>query len=786
LVVEPPTAGAPATATRSEEAEQPSPSSAAPSVAEPSLRHELRERVISLPTMHPMLRGCALLAIGLLVLGLVLGLLKDVHLPDTRLSIAGANPIVISLPALVLILMCFGLAWCYAICGALYGPLLLRVVVLAVFAYAMLSQGSAFWTSVWSGRGRALLGALVVLAIAVAAHGMETRASGRRPLESTRERVLAAVVFVLVAAVEVIAWWASRGAALPGVFAISFFFQLTVFAVLAYLFMSGSGADFAQAAGVIAGAARAKIGARRTLLTVAALALALGLLVRAAVRSSWSLPGQILLAVAAAGVIGAIATRHRDALRRGRLPSWSPLAAGVVVQAAVTAGVLIVALGAKTTSQVNWKLPPPTNVYQHASAPRFSIAVPPGWSSSRVGHTINFLGTPTGVPAFAQVWDSQLTRPLSGPITPTARRALLHAFELARFGSTAALSPTSDPRQFRLAISPPGQQALLGLATGSVESTHVWVVQVLAPAWIWRYFSPVASAMVGSWRPDLGAEPVVLASPAGGTDAQGQIGMIALGLSILLAMMLAAFRVAPWVAFTGLLLLGSMLVTALTELRQLVALAAGDGVSGVPHLSFGGIEAAVAIAIIGLALSTHWKPLSRLERWTAALSPLLVLALVVLLLDLLFDVYAGASSARTLLTVAGVTFLLAGFLWDVMLSGDVTNSDGHRMRRPARVLVYLAYMLAASAAVLYFGSAHELGPWTGHDYFLEPDLETALSIGLVGVAYAVVVCIGRLASLPPPDRPGLTDQSSGAANAIGPATQAPRTEASEPAPIVST
>jgi hypothetical protein len=161
-----------------------------------------------------------------------------------------------------------------------------------------------------------------------------------------------------------------------------------------------------------------------------------------------------------------------------------------------------------------------------------------------------------------------------------------------------------------------------------------------------------------------------------------------------------------------------------------------------------------------------------MKRWSAAVLPLAALALVLLLLDFLLDVYSGAASAHTLLSVAGVTFLLAGFGWDVALSGDLTNGEGRRLRRPARVLIYMGYMLAATAAVLYFGSAHELGPWAVHDYFFDPDSQTALSLGLVGVSYAVVVCIGRLASLGGADEPALGDTAVVAAATSDPVPQA--------------
>ncbi len=65
------------------------------------------------------------------------------------------------------------------------------------------------------------------------------------------------------------------------------------------------------------------------------------------------------------------------------------------------------------------------------------------------------------------------------------------------------------------------------------------------------------------------------------------------------------------------------------------------------------------------------------------------------------------------------------------------------------MFLYIAYMLGASAAVLYFGSAHELGPRAVHDYFFAPDGTTALSLALVGVSYAIVVCVCRVVSRRP-------------------------------------
>ena len=71
---------------------------------------ELKERVIGLRTMTPPLRALAVLALAVLSAAVVLGLVGRMGLPETTISAAGAGPIKLPLPALVLILVGFGLA----------------------------------------------------------------------------------------------------------------------------------------------------------------------------------------------------------------------------------------------------------------------------------------------------------------------------------------------------------------------------------------------------------------------------------------------------------------------------------------------------------------------------------------------------------------------------------------------------------------------------------------------------------------------------------------------------
>jgi hypothetical protein len=80
-------------------------------------------------------------------------------------------------------------------------------------------------------------------------------------------------------------------------------------------------------------------------------------------------------------------------------------------------------------------------------------------------------------------------------------------------------------------------------------------------------------------------------------------------------------------------------------------------------------------------------------------------------------------------------------------------------------------MLAASAAVLYFGTGRSLGSLRFEGAF-SPDATTAMSIVLVGVAYAVVVCASRLTSATPVEATDVDPDFGSASRAlrsVGPA-----------------
>jgi hypothetical protein len=529
--------------------------------------------------MEPMLRWFVLVAGGLLAAGFVTVLLEHANLPSTQLEIGGRGPIVISIPALVVIVLSFGLAWCYVVMALLYAHPVLRVAVLACFTVAMLDLGTAFSPTLQTGRAAILLAGIISLWLTVGAYTVRASQQDRPQLSPKAERLGACLVFILTATIQLAAWWASLAAHVAGVFALGFVFDITVFALLAAVFLASSGGNFAQVADLISSAVSHTLDQRRRTYLLAALALTGGLVARAVIGASASLPEDTALAIAATILISAVAWRHREALATpGRLPSWATVLAGALVAATL--------------------------------------------------------------------------------ITASA-----------------------------LALS------------GEISSSNT---------------------------------------------PTGYVAVIALGLAALPLVVLLVARPTPAIAATALCTLSVLLLAGLSNLREGVALIAGHTIEGFPHVNLKSIEATMAIALSLLIMATLWCPARMKPRIRAALPLVAILATTVLMLDPLFNLYAGAAFGSAL-SVGGIAFLFVAFMWDMAFSGDITNGDGRIMRRPARVLIYVAYMLAASATVLYFSSGHSLGKLQVEEVF-DPAADIAVSIVYVGIAYAAITCVARLAS----------------------------------------
>lgn len=699
---------------------------------------ELKERVIGLRTMTPPLRALALLALAVLSAAFVLGLVGRMGLPETTISAAGVGPIKLPLPALVLILVGFGLAWCYAVSASLYVHALLRLAILCLFTFAMLDQGTLFSPALESARAALLVSALATQWLIVGASAVP----GLRDRRMVR-RWSAPFLFALTGLIQLLAWWSSNAARVPGVFAVGFVLELTVFAVLASVYLSSAGAEFAQVADLVSGSIAERCAQRsRWLLVAAAVTVACVLLTRALVGAPSSLVWNVFLCVAA-GLVCVLVLLAR-ARSRGvtRIPSWAALVTGAVLAAALTAAAALASPGPAPAPR--FQLPPPTLVYHQTAAPSFSIAYPPGWkvrSLVRPSGLSEFElnGQVTGVNSLGELFAFHRTAGSATLSAPKALALVRQAETLHFRGLNVAVAATSSPYRYSLAVGVGNRVAIAGRVGLFWTPRYLWVVQVIAtPLW-WKPMTAVADYIVNSWRPDGSALPVDLSPAVSPRTPTAYFGVIGLGLAIALGFVLLLVPLSSRIAAALGCVFVAMLLAGLVDFREAIGLISGHYHAAGPHVNMRAIEFVVAFTIAG-AVAMSLRP-GRLRRQaTAAVLPLAILGATVLVLSLLFSLYSGAAVGT--FTVTGVTFLLAAFLWDVAFCGDVVNGDGKLIRRPARVLLYLGYLLAASAATLYFASARNLGTLKMEDAFA-PEAQAALSVAFVGIAWAVVSFLGR-------------------------------------------
>ena len=539
-----------------------------------SARGALADRVIDVRTMDPLLRGLVAMTVTLLLGGLATVLLKHANLPTSSLDLAGNGTLLLPTPALVLIAVSFGTAWCLAAASALYMNALLRIIVLGGFTLAMIDQGTAFSPTIGGGRGVILVAGLVLLWLVA---GLSARDLGGGRSSSPPGRLIATLA--LAAAVQVAAWWASRASHAGGVFVIGFVLSVTVFAVLATVFIASAGASFASFFDVMTVRLSERLGRTgRWTLPVIAAALTAGLLARALHATSAGLAESTGLGFAAGGLVLLLALRHRPRLASISAP---PAAAAVLTGIVITAVIMVASASAST----------------------------------------------------------------------------------------------------------------------SVQSVDTSV---------------------------------------------GYVGVFGLAISAIVALTLVAFRLRPALVATALFVLTATLMAGLFDMRQAVNLLAGHAIAGVPHLNFAGIEVAFAAALVVLIVECTLRSSGDDARLGTGLAVAAPLAATVLLLDILFNLYVDAAEAKAF-TIGGFAFILAAFVWDLVASGDVTNTGGELVRRQARVLLYMAYLLAASAAVLYYSTGHTLGRLQLEDVF-DPEIDTALSVVFTGLGFVTVALAIRLAA----------------------------------------
>jgi hypothetical protein len=755
----------PARPTASQRMPQPDPEAVKP--------ESLASRRLSLSGLAMPTKALVVVALVVMAAGFALGLLQDVHQPETQ-TMLGTLPVRMSLPALVLVLLSFGLAWCVTVVAAIAAPFAVRVLIIGAFSLAMLDQGTEFSHVLLNAHAVPLTAALVVLWAWVEGWARRRRLATGAARERVHADWIAPIGTLLLAVViQMLAYWSASRAPVPGVFAVGFVLSLTVFAYLATIRLSYSGSDFAEvfdtASSWLAGRSQRKL---------PAVLAAVGVLAYALQRASYtgSVPGGCALLLIAAIVVALIGRRAApDAT--ASLPWWAPVLAGVLLQGALIAAVAtssptLIARApaiAEASAQVStsthgspvqcpeveapWCAP--TAVY-HGSRAAFSIAYPPGWVTANTregvmiaaGYTVPWPGALLVVSRYSR---SQLGLPPPDGTPAWARLAVERAEQKLLAGS--AQVTVRSIRGSLVEYEANGREAAPTTGVGEAHYVNgaVWVVRGLAPDEVWRQYRPQAEFMLGTWRPDRSAPAVAPLVPDSRVSAHnadssaGYFSGFSLAIFALLALVLLGLRPkSTRLQTTALFLLAATLLAGLANLNLLTQLVTGHRAPDVPHITFPSIEVTLAIAVLALLLARARGAPAFLTRHREMLGPATVLLVSVLLLGVLFDRFAESASQTGSLTGTEVAFLLGAFLWDVLMSGPVTNESGW-LPRQARVLIYFGFALGSSGAVLYYSYGRELGSATNKDAF-SPDADTAFSIAFIGVAYAMLLFATRATS----------------------------------------
>jgi hypothetical protein len=352
-------------------------------------------------------------------------------------------------------------------------------------------------------------------------------------------------------------------------------------------------------------------------------------------------------------------------------------------------------------------------VYRHSGRePHFTIAYPTLWEvvpaidNGPGGFTtITFNGAHASTPAqFAVVavpetdFQGNTANDIRGVLTAWFRDELRQDVTLGPWTGHEPLAFTFDQ----------GTTAYDGLAWERTAHGQVWLLYGYSIPEISPIFAPVFRRMVASWTPTL----TPTAAPADQSNWLGDVGvpglvlgllplLIALGLGLPLLRRWRQGRGGP-LAAAGLfaLVCGALLFG---QYLPQVAAVARLPAERVPSLDLAGMRVVVALATLGLL---GWMLGRRAPPAADVAEPLAMLFALnggLLVVALMAALYEGALLVR--FGVAQAVIVLLALLWDTTMSGEqVTNVEGRLFPRPARVLLFLGYIMLVSAAVLYFTS----------------------------------------------------------------------------------
>lgn len=659
-----------------------------PDESERTLREVFLERAISLGSMERALRGLTALPLVAIVAAAVLVGLRESGLPATPLGSEEGFLSAMPTPTFWLTVVLLALAWAYVLGGLLHAHRVVRLVGLGAFTFAAYELWSIplpheTWRMAPS---YVLLAATWTVGLAALYEPAEERGDVRR----LRLAVLP-LLFALVLALYLAFWWRLRPLGDPRFYTLALYHQLEVcsFALIPVLLVAG--VDFAEWGD--AAASRATALARRlrweTTLPVGAALAAAGILAyRLSVGDRVSLGRGAGMAAVFALVVGGVALAVRRA--PGRVPYAAIFAASLVLM-----GILLGISYSVTGSTAAEVAAASRLTYRHPAAPRFQLEYPVAWQTTELpqqnGVAVVVFKAPGNA---AQLYAVHVPPAVLG-VVPDPLAAIFK-------GTVESTRRDGDWRQVRLRLGQENE----GVAWERTLDGGMWLLVGAAGPRTMPVVEPAFEEAKASWTTEVRAgegEQTPAREPriAPADRAVEGAGLAWLGLAAAAAGLLFARRRGSspgWLTASLLFAAVAGLYYVLVNLPDLAyTLLGASSRDAWPQLTLHGLEAVVA----GATLVALLLPAGR-----RAAAPLLGLNLGLFAIDWLDRAIAGGIQAGRMSLVQAVLVLVA-LVWDIAMSGEaITNRHNRHFPRHTRVLVYLGYVLAVAAAVLFFSSIH--------------------------------------------------------------------------------
>jgi hypothetical protein len=656
------------------------------------LKEVFRERAISFSTMERRLRLLAVLAFVPIFAAAILVWLRDSSLSTIAVSSTEGQQTVMPTLTFWLTIVFFSLAWSYVLCGLLHGHRLLRLAALGLVGFG----AWRLWDGPFPLDSARMIPSYLALAGIVAVGLLSLREPRDEKSGSRRLRIATVpVVFVLVLGFYLAFWWRLRSLHDVRFFTISFANQLETlsFALIPVLFVAGI--DFADWGDVASARVAQIVGrARRpfVLALVTALVAAGALAYRIHISQGSSLWRGFALAALLAAVVATVVLLGR--LRgpaSGRVPYAAVFGASVVLYALMF-GVLFATESAGSAAE--------TVAFKHSTAPHFEIEHPSSWEARplpvRAGTHIFVFTSPKAQfyvvfeePSAAFTFPDPRSVFFPGPVTERRRDG---AWRLTEFRYK-----TND-----------------GEAWQRSAGDAIWLLVGITPHGNLAQVAPTFEEMKASWTTHVssaegqGESEAATAHVDPAERAVEVAGLVWLALAVAAGALLLVRRLPrpSWLVSGALYVLVAGLFFVLVQLPTLGFTVLGLSRDALPRLTQGGVEALVAV---GTLITLGWLAVRRrLDAGTAELVTLLLVLNGGLLAIYWIDRgFASGISASGRFSIVQALLILSALVWDIVMSGEsITNRDSRYFPRHTHVLVYLGYIMAVAAAVLFFSSFH--------------------------------------------------------------------------------